>query len=200
MIKNPWFTLILGLLAGIVIGYVLAEQQQVPPTSPPPTEAGLPQGHPSVAPEGSAMNKEAMLAQQASELESRIAANPSDPIPMIMLGNLRFDAQHWQAARMWYERALEIDADNPDVIIDLAVVYRNIAHFEKALELLERAIAINPEHPVAWFNKVVIYNFDLEDREQALAALEHLKQLPNNSRHQVDIAELERRIADTGDE
>ena len=31
MYRNPWLTLILGLMVGLVIGYVLAEQQPVPP-------------------------------------------------------------------------------------------------------------------------------------------------------------------------
>ena len=56
MYRSPWFTLILGLMAGLVIGYVLAEQQPVPPgkalrlgmgTSAGQTEA-LPEGHPPV--------------------------------------------------------------------------------------------------------------------------------------------------------
>jgi cytochrome c-type biogenesis protein CcmH/NrfG len=204
MIKNPWFTLILGLLAGIVIGYVLAEQQQVPQAPPPAQEAqgALPSGHPPVAVQRQDANTEALLAQQIAELEARVASNPSDPRPMIMLGNLRFDAEHWQASRMWYERALEIDSGNTDVIVDLAVVYRNLAHrnlaqYEKAMELLEQAIAIDPKHPVAWFNKVIIYTFDLKDPKAALAALEHLKQMPQDGQHRVDVAELERRVMES---
>ena len=72
MYRNPWFTLILGLMAGLVIGYVLAERQPVPPgkalrlgmgTSPDQTEA-LPEGHPPV--EGSSGADAQRLRQQVS--------------------------------------------------------------------------------------------------------------------------------------
>jgi tetratricopeptide (TPR) repeat protein len=196
MIKNPWFTLILGLLVGVVIGYILGERAQV--AAPASQNQGqqateiLPEGHPPVA-EGANVSREELFAQQIAELEARNAANPTDPLPMVMLGNLRFDAGHWQAARMWYERALELEK-KPDVIIDLAVVYRNLGQYDRGLELLEQAIGINPAHPVAWFNKVVIYHYDLHDHGAAVEALQRLKELPPDPRHPIDFSRLEAEV------
>jgi tetratricopeptide (TPR) repeat protein len=196
MIKNPWFTLIVGLLVGIIIGYVLGERAQV--AAPAGQGQGqqatelLPEGHPPVE-EGPDMSREELFARQIAELEARVTANPTDPIPMVMLGNRRFDAGHWQAARMWYERALELEV-TPDVVIDLAVVYRNLGQHDRALELLEQAIGLSPEHPVAWFNKVVIYHYDLHDHEAAVKALQRLKELPPDPRHQVDYTRIEAEV------
>jgi tetratricopeptide (TPR) repeat protein len=195
MIKNPWFTLILGLLVGLVIGYVLGERAQVAPASPSQVQQSdeiLPEGHPPVA-EGGNVSREELFAQQIAELEARVSANPTDPIPMVMLGNLRFDAGHWQAARMWYERSLELE-EKPDVIIDLAVVYRNLSQHDRALELLEQAIGMSPTHPVAWFNKVVIYHYDLNDHEAAVEALQRLKELPPDPRHPIDYSRIEAEV------
>jgi tetratricopeptide (TPR) repeat protein len=114
-----------------------------------------------------------------------------------MLGNLRFDAQHWQAARMWYERALELEK-TPDVIIDLAVVYRQLGQQQRALELLQQAISLSPQHPVAWFNKVVIYHYDLHDHGAAVEALQHLKELPPDPRHPIDYSRVEAEVMAAG--
>ena len=58
MHRNPWFTLILGLMVGLIVGYVLAERQAVPPAKAirlglnPQAAAqqgeDLPEGHPPV--------------------------------------------------------------------------------------------------------------------------------------------------------
>ena len=31
MQRNPWFTLVVGIIAGLVLGYLLAERQTIPP-------------------------------------------------------------------------------------------------------------------------------------------------------------------------
>ena len=116
MHKNPWFTLVLGAMVGLVLGYVLAERQQVPPAKSAPrpqtaaaAQQGLPEGHPPVnatTPGGGEVQR---LAAQAAELEAMLARTPDDPRLMVALGNLYFDAGRWSDSRAWYERALQID-------------------------------------------------------------------------------------------
>ncbi len=56
MFRNPWLTLVLGLMAGLILGYVFAEQQPVPPAkalrqgiNPAAGQnESLPDGHPPV--------------------------------------------------------------------------------------------------------------------------------------------------------
>ena len=166
MHRNPWFTLIIGLMLGLVLGYVFAERQAVPPAAANPrsagasAESGLPEGHPPVDTDAGGAEAQRM-SQQAAELQRMLAQSPDDPRLMVALGNLYFDAGRWTEARMWYERSLELDASDPNVLTDLAVAYRNLQQPDQSLDLLDQAIGLDREHWQAWYNKVIVLQFDL---------------------------------------
>ena len=200
MYRNPWFTLILGLMVGLVIGYVIAEQQPVPPGKalrlgmPPQAAQGdeLPDGHPPV--DGSSAAETQRLRQQVAEIEGLLASAPNDPGLMAALANVYFDANRWQDAREWYEKSMQISSDDPNIITDLAVVYRNLEEPQRAIELLDQAIAISAAHWQAWYNKVVVYNFDLHDHDAAIEALRTLQDLKKSNSGIPDLSGLEQEI------
>jgi tetratricopeptide (TPR) repeat protein len=191
--------LVIGLMVGLVLGYVFAERQTIPPASAaarpqPASDSGLPQGHPPVE-EGSGGGAESMqLARQAKELEDMLAQSPDDPRIMVALGNLYFDASRWSESRLWYERAMQIEGGDPNVITDLAVVYRNLQQPEKSLELLGQAIEVAPEHWQAWYNSVVVLHFDLHRHDEAGEALDQLKRLAESNSQIPDLAALEAEV------
>jgi tetratricopeptide (TPR) repeat protein len=200
MFRNPWFTLVLGLVAGLTLGYVLAERQPVPPAkavrlglnpAAGQTEA-LPEGHPPV--EGQSAAASQQLRQQVSEIEGLLAANPDDPKLMAAMGNVYFDASRWDDARVWYERSLAIAPDDVDVLTDLAVAFRNLEKPQQTIELLDRAIALSPDHWQAWYNKVVVYQFDLHEHDQAAAALRQLQQMKQQDPAIPDLSAIEREV------
>lgn len=200
MYRNPWFTAILGLIVGLVLGYVFAERQPVPPGRALSLGAGqsagqsgaMPEGHPPV--DAAAGQENQLFRQQVTEIQNLLAANPSDPGLMAALGNLYFDASRWEEAEVWYQRALEIDSENPNIITDLAVVYRNLKQPDRSLELLDRAIGIRSDHWQAWYNRVVILQFDLHDHDQAASSLKTLQQLRANNPSIPDLSPLEKEV------
>ena len=202
MHRNPWFTLILGLMVGLIIGYVLAERQPVPPAKAirlglnPQAAAQqgdeLPEGHPPV--DGPSAADAQRLRQQVAEIEGLLATNPDDAGLMAAMGNLYFDANRWPEAREWYEKALQVSSDDPNVITDLAVVNRNLGEFQRTIELLDQAIAINPEHWQAWYNKVVVYQFDLHEHDAAAEALKTLQELKKSNSAIPDLSGLEQEV------
>jgi len=198
--KNPWFMLVIGLMIGLVLGYVFAERQSVPPAKSvarpqPQADEALPDGHPPIEAGGSGGGAEmAQLARQAKELEDMLAQSPGDPRIMIALGNLYFDAGRWTDSRMWYERAVEIEGSDPNVLTDLAVVYRNLKQPEKSLELLGRTIEVAPEHWQAWYNTVVVLHFDLHRHDEAAEALDRLKRLASSNPDIPDLSALEAEV------
>lgn len=179
MFKNPWFTLLLGLMVGLVVGYVLAERQSVPPARMPTAAAaqqGLPTGHPPM-PGASGAAADSQVEAQAAELRQLLAASPGDRGLMVALGNLYFDAARWEEARLWYENGLEGGGNDPNVVTDLAVVYRNLQRPERSLELLQQATAVDPDHWQAWYNTVIVLHFDLHRHDEAEKALSELERL-----------------------
>jgi tetratricopeptide (TPR) repeat protein len=192
--------LVIGLMVGLVLGYVFAERQAIPPTASiqrpaAAADSGLPDGHPPIDAEAApGAGEEMQLARQAKELEDMLAQAPGDHRIMVALGNLYFDASRWSEARMWYERALEIEGGEPNVITDLAVVYRNLQQPEKSLELLRQAIDVSPEHWQAWYNSVVVLHFDLHRHDEAAQALDRLQELANTNPQIPDLAALEAEV------
>jgi tetratricopeptide (TPR) repeat protein len=183
-----------------VFGYVLAEQQPVPPAKAvrlginPNAAAGeaMPEGHPPVEGQGAAASQQ--LRQQVAEIEGLMEANPDDPRLMAAMGNVYFDASRWNEARVWYERSLGIEAQNVDVITDLAVVYRNLQQPARTIELLDTAIGLEPNHWQAWYNKVVVYQFDLHEHDAAGEALRRLQALKQDNPQIPDLSGLEKEV------
>lgn len=200
MFRSPWFTLVLGLVAGLTLGYVFAERQPVPPAkavrlginpAAGQTEA-LPEGHPPV--EGQTAAASQQLRQQVAEIEGLLTANPEDPKLMAAMGNVYFDASRWNEARTWYERSLAIAPDDVDVLTDLAVVFRNLEQPQQTIEMLDRALALSPDHWQAWYNKVVVYQFDLHEHDLAAESLRRLQQLKTQNPAIPDLSALESEV------
>jgi tetratricopeptide (TPR) repeat protein len=203
MFKSPWFTLVVGLMVGLAVGYVTAERQPIPPgkalrlglqQAAGPGE-GLPEGHPPIG-SGAAADPETQgVNRQIAELQNLLAQNPGDVGLMIALGNANFDAERWQDARVWYERALTDDRRaDPNTVTDLAVVYRNLGQPQRSLELLDRAIALDDNHWQAWYNKVVVLHFDLHQHDAALQALRKLQSIAVTDSQVPDLAAISREV------
>ena len=201
MYRNPWFTLVLGLMTGLIIGYVLAERQSVPPAKAirlglnPQAAAQaeeLPDGHPPVDSASGAGAQR--LRQQVAEIEGLLAADPDDAGLLAAMGNIYFDASRWSEARVWYEKSLQVSSGDPNVLTDLAVVHRNLGEHQRAIELLDQAIAINSGHWQAWYNKVVIYQFDLHEHDAAANALKTLQDLKKSNSAIPDLSGLEKEV------
>ncbi len=210
MIKNPLFTLVIGLMLGLTIGYVLAEQQPIPPAKAmrlgsgqaAPQGGALPDGHPPVEGSGESGAEAQFFRQQIAEIESLMAQNPDDPGLLVAMADAHFELarvtrqeRRWQEARVWYERALaEGRGDDANVMTDLAVVFRNLQQPDRALELLDRAIATDSDHWQAWFNKVVILNFDLHEHDRAREALRRLQSIAETNPDVPDLSRVEREV------
>lgn len=200
MHKNPLITFALGIMIGLTLGYVLGERQSIPPKPladqmSQTVAAEIPEGHPQLA-QGAAGSVEIQrLRAHASALEHQIDKDPANPRLTAALGNLYFDGGQWADARTWYERSLEIDGHNPDVLVDLAVVERNLRNPEKALGLLDRALAQSPDHWQALYNKAALLGTDLGRRGDAAEVLDRLKGLRATNPAIPDLTNLETQIA-----
>ena len=201
MFRNSWFTLVLGLMVGLILGYVFAEQQPVPPAKALRQGLGpaasqnesLPENHPPV--EGQTAAASQQLRQQVSEIEGLLAANPNDSKLLAAMGNVYFDASRWDEARVWYERSLAVVPNDVNVMTDLAVAFRNLEQPQRTIELLDQALALRPDHWQALYNKVVVYQFDLHEHDLAAASLARLKELKQQNPSIPDLSAIEREVS-----
>jgi len=205
MIKNSWFTLVIGLVVGLTLGYMFAEQQPIPPgkalrlgVSPGGGAAGdLPEGHPPLDAAG-ADPQVAALERQIADTRNLLASSPDDPGLMVALGDRYFElarstgrTEHWDEARSWYEEAsAKGRGDDPNVLTDLAVVYRNLGNPQGALEKLDHAIEVDGNHWQALYNKVIVLNFDLHDHDAAKQTLLRLEAVAESNPQVPDLSSI----------
>lgn len=97
-------------------------------------------------------NAQAMLAQAAAPLMEAVNKDPKDFDTLVKLGNLFYDGQQFPNAIQYYERALLIHPDNPDVRTDMGTAYWYTGNAEKALTAMETSLKYRPGHPQTLFN------------------------------------------------
>lgn len=187
-----------GLLLGFFAGYVVGERQAKPGFSDP--HAGVPgapplSGQPASPPEGgrTAATGNPQLVEQLRAVEQLLQKDPNNYEHLVQAGNILYDLNNFLRAREYYERAIAIRDDSPDVLTDLGVCYRETGNPQKALELFDKAADKNPEHWQSRYNAVVVRLFDLNDAAGAQAELAKLKKI--NSPRMPDLSGLEEEIA-----
>lgn len=183
----------IGLLAGFIVGYLLRD---VTAARQPAFQGAANAGSPAVTAPAAAppAGPGAPPMAEIQRLREHVEKNPNDTEAILMLANLNFDIRNWERARELYSRHLELLPDDPDVITDLGVCYRELGQFQQALEHFAKAQRLAPEHWQSRYNQVVVLAFDLKDYEGAERVLSELRRLqPQNTSISELAAEVSRR-------
>jgi cytochrome c-type biogenesis protein CcmH/NrfG len=159
--------LALGLAASAVMGCRREEPVVVAaPTTPPPA---MPTGNmpPGAMPRGTVPGAVAEN-QHIAAAEQVLARDPKNVKAWIALGNDYFDSHQPQKSIDAYANALTLEPNNPDVLTDQGVMYREIGASDKALANFLKANQIAPRHFQSLFNAGVVYAYDLKDSKKAV--------------------------------
>ena len=202
MNKDNLLFVIIGVLLGFAAGYVLHEvvSSRQPPRLTPELRAriamegesvtGPPVGEAPAAPQdagaapaaGAAGNPGAGPAMaQIQELRDYVNKNPNDADAVRKLADLNFDIRNWSRAQELYGHYLTLRPNDPDVLTDLGIAFRESKQFDEALERFRQAKKVAPEHWQSLYNEVVVLAFDLKRHDEAQRVLEDLQRMqPNN--------------------
>ena len=107
-------------------------------------------------------------------LEGEVTTNPDNFQAWKQLGNLYYDHNEPEKAVEAYVKSLELHSGDANLLTDLGVMYRRIKQPHKALEFFDKAIDMDPNHEPARFNKAIVYRYDLNNPDGAIASLEEL--------------------------
>jgi len=173
--------LLVGLLAGFLVGYLAHEamsgvQPQRGSAGAAAATAADPHSGISGAPElgGAAM-------PDLARLREALERNPQDREALLTLANMNFDIGAWARAQEYYERYLQLDPDNPDVLTDLGICLRSQGQIDAALARFRQARQLRPDHWQSVFNEAVVRGIDQRDFAAAEALLAEARKLaPNN--------------------
>ena len=126
---------------------------------------------------GAAGQAGAPMVAEINALKSRLDEDPADLAVLVRLANLHHDVGMWVQAAGYYERAIEVDSDSPDLLTDLGICYRGMGRFDDALAMFDRASGLDAQHWQALFNSVVVAGFDLGQFDRAELALETMERM-----------------------
>jgi len=134
------------LLLGVVLGYLFRGS-----ASPAAARANLQQSATPAQPAPDP-NAQAALAQATAPLLDAVNKDPNDYDSLVKLGNIFYDGQQYASAIQYYERALGLHPENPDVRTDMGTAYWYTGDADKAIAAMETSLKYRPGHPQTLFN------------------------------------------------
>jgi len=105
--------------------------------------------------------------QEIASLEKEYDKNPKNFDTLLRLAHLLNDSRFFERAIKEYTTYLKKFPKKADVWVDMGVCYYNLKEHSKAIEIMKKAIKINPNHQIANFNLGIV-NFDFGKKEEAL--------------------------------
>ena len=157
MKKETILFIVVALVAGFVIGLLARKKKSGPGVT---ATSGVPSGPPPMV----------NLQQKIGELKNIVAADPSNFLAWVALGNEYFDSNQVMDAIQAYDKALEIQPNSPDVLTDQGVMFKRLGWFDRAIENFTKANEIDPSHATSIYNLGVVYRYDLQDFAKAQEA------------------------------
>ena len=176
MNRNILLALVGGLVVGGLIGYFIGvssgsgSSMVVAAAVPaaPATPGVMPGAAPGMAP--GAMAPNATQQQNLTTLERVVLQEPGNRQAWVELGNAYFDSSQPQKAVTAYAKALALKGDDPNVLTDQGVMFRDLGQFDKAVANFEKASKLDPKHLQSLFNLGIVYANDLHKPAEATAA------------------------------
>ena len=159
MKKDTLLVAVVVLLAGLIIGWMVGQKSAGPApsalTGAPPAQSPMP-----------AVN----VQQKIGELKAIVAKDPNNRQAWVALGNLHFDADQPMDAIEAYQKALDLNPNDANVLTDQGVMFRRLGQFDRAIDNFTRAYQADPVHGTSLFNLGIVYRYDLQNFAKAQEA------------------------------
>lgn len=138
--------LVVGVLGGIIYSNAKKDSGAKPPISSVPTKN---------------------YQQEINALLQVVDKEPNNRQAWVQLGHNYFDSGNPMQAIDAYDKALELDANDPNVLTDQGVMYRRVGWFDKAIANFVQASRLDPSHVNSLYNMGIVYSQDLDDKIKA---------------------------------
>ena len=151
---------IVALVAGLIIGWMAGQK------SSGPAPAAMVQGPAPVVGPAPTVN----LQQKINELKAIVASDPKNRQAWVAIGNEYFDADQPMESVEAYQKALELNDKDANVLTDQGVMFRRLGWFDRAITNFSKANQADPTHATSLYNLGITYRYDLQDFAKAQEA------------------------------
>lgn len=172
---------IAGMCFGIILGWIIATQQQPARAVAPVPEVAGPSQQPAAPASSSGQQPKTLDEGKVQQLTTILNSDPKNAGAAVQLGNTYFDAEHYPEAIKWYEQALSLDPKNADASTDLGVSYYYTNRPDEALKQFENSLRIDPKHTKTLLNKGIVLAFGKQDLNGAADSWKKVVELAPNS-------------------
>src|SRR5262245_4670513 len=124
-----------GMCFGIILGWVIGTQQALRSAPAPAQTASTQQATPTQQREAPKLDEARVQA-----LTATLNSDPKNAKATLELANLYFDAERWDDAITWYEKAVVLNPRDPDASTDLGVSYYYTNKADQALARFETSL------------------------------------------------------------
>jgi tetratricopeptide (TPR) repeat protein len=145
-----------GMCFGVILGWVIASQQQT-------REAAAPSPPTQATPAAAERQPPALDEARVQQLMATVKNEPRNIEALSQLANTYFDAERWDDAIQWYERAVAVNPNDPNISTDLGVSYYYTNRTDEALAQFEKSLQVDPKHTKTLLNKGIVLAFGKQD-------------------------------------
>lgn len=152
MTKENFLFGIIGLLAGVIIGFSVANsinRSAIQPTSSTTATASvnpnLPPDHPPFVPSGDQTQTQNAPLPQVTEAIENAKNKPEDFEAQMTAADLYYQIQRFEDAAKFYEQANKLRPNETEPLIKLGNSYFDAEKFEQAEKWYEKALQKNPK-------------------------------------------------------
>lgn len=107
--------------------------------------------------------------------EQAVAAAPETAAPLAARGFVKIGLEQFEEAQADFEASLALDAEFINSLVGLAIIAAENEAYDEALAYLDQGFAIYPNWIGGYLQQAWIYFWYLDEREQALAAIEAIR-------------------------
>ena len=148
-----------GVLFGVIVGWVLGSQQA---RSTVPVAAPVAQA-------------------QAAAGQGAPAGSQAVPLDQDRVRALTSVAEQYPQAISWYEQAVAINPQDPNLSTDLGVAYYYTNQSDKAIQQFEHSLSLDAKHAKTLLNMGIVRAFGKQDLDGARQAWEQVVAISPNT-------------------
>lgn len=114
---------------------------------------------------------------QQGMIDSLITATEIDSknvLLWVQLGNAYYDTAQVNLAIEAYKKALVLNPNMPEVLVDYATMLRANSQLDEARTAYDKALSLSKENTLALYNKGLLLYYDIGNKAEAIATWERL--------------------------
>jgi tetratricopeptide (TPR) repeat protein len=152
--------LVAGMCFGVILGWVIGTQQAGRAGAAPQAQV---ESTPQTAPAAQQREAPKLDEGRVQALTTILNGDPKNAKATLEMANLYFDAERWDDAITWYEKAVTLNPTDADASTDLGVSYYYTNKADQALARFETSLKIDPKHTKTLLNKGIVLAFGKQD-------------------------------------